>query len=201
MTRNYRTRTWQYGNSLREPMSDVVSSSFENETSKSAAHGWFGARLSALVPPLSPSWQCFDRATRLLTGALSPHSHLGPCLFSTLARLRSPARRRALLSSTFSTLRHTMLLQKAMIPRLPSAARACLMSSGRTRAFEVGQGGRLVIDMAGEAAVVKVTTQWIDSCNVTASRLPASADVSDFERLGASAVSYTHLTLPTILLV
>ena len=76
-----------------------------------------------------------------------------------------------------------------MMPRLPRAARACLMSSDRTRDFEVGQGGRLVIDMARAAAIVQVTTKWIDSCTVTVSRLPAGADVSSFGRLGAHAES------------
>lgn len=85
------------------------------------------------------------------------------------------------------------------MPRLPRAALACLMSSGRTRAFEVGQGGRLVINMARAAAVVKVTTKWMDSCSVTASRLPAGADVSSFQRLGANADSTQDATDLTIL--
>lgn len=77
-----------------------------------------------------------------------------------------------------------------MFPLLPrAAARACLMSSGRTQAqtFQVGQGGRLVVDMAKAAAVVKVTTKWIDSCSLTISRLPAGADPDcyDLEGLGA----------------
>eukprot|EP00752_Nemacystus_decipiens_P005442 g4932.t2 len=85
-----------------------------------------------------------------------------------------------------------MLLRTSMMPGLPRAGRACLMSSGRTRAFEVGQGGRLVVDMHRAAAVVKVTTQWIDSCNVTISQLPAGADVSSVERLEVNGESITQ---------
>lgn len=74
---------------------------------------------------------------------------------------------------------NTMLLRKPMLPLLPrAAARACLLSSGQTQTqtFPVGQGGRLVVDMAKAAAVVKVTAQWIDSCSLTISRLPAGTD-------------------------
>lgn len=77
-----------------------------------------------------------------------------------------------------------------MIQLLPRAAvRTCLTSSGRTHTHnsQVGQGGRLVVDMAKAAAVVKVTTQWIDSCSLTISRLSAGADPDccDVEGLGA----------------
>lgn len=48
------------------------------------------------------------------------------------------------------------------------------MSSGRPQTFQVGQGGRLVVDTGRAQAVVKVTTQWIDSCNVAISQMPAS---------------------------
>lgn len=85
------------------------------------------------------------------------------------------------------------------MPLLPRAARACLMSSGRTRAYEIGQGGRLVMDMPRATAVVKVTTMWIDSCNVTISRLPAGADVSNLEGLGANAESTEDATGLTLL--
>lgn len=91
-----------------------------------------------------------------------------------------------------------MLLRASMVPLLPRAARAAPMSSGRTRTFEVGQGGRLVVDMARAAAIFKVTTKWIDSCDVSVSRLPAGADVSNFEKFGArteSSDDATNLTL------
>lgn len=130
-------------------------------------------------------------------------------LYSTPpSRFPSLSRPRALFFSGTNTrsqrcaslrLRHTMLLRTSMMPRLPRAARACLMSSGRTRDFEVGQGGRLVIDMNRAAAVVKVTTKWIDSCNVIVSRLPADADVSNFERQGADPKSTQDATELTLL--
>lgn len=56
-----------------------------------------------------------------------------------------------------------------------------------------------MIDMARASAVVKVTTNWIDSCNVTMSRLPAGADVSSLERLGANADSTEDATDLTLL--
>lgn len=51
--------------------------------------------------------------------------------------------------------------------------------------------------MARVAAVVHVTTKWVDSCDVTISRLPAGADVSNLEGLGANAetTDATGLTL------
>lgn len=65
-----------------------------------------------------------------------------------------------------------LLMRLPRLPRLPGALHACFTSSGRAQTIPIGQGGRLVIDMAKAAAVVKVTTQWIDSCNVEVSRLP-----------------------------
>lgn len=100
-----------------------------------------------------------------------------------------------------ASLRHTMLLGKSMTLLVPRAARACLMSSGRQRTFEVGQGGRLVIDMARAAAIVKVTPKWIDSCNVAISRLPPGADVSaiTMNPLGANTESTEDATDLTLL--
>lgn len=90
---------------------------------------------------------------------------------------------------------NAMLLRKPMLPLLPRAARACVMSSGRTQTqtFQVGQGGCLVVDMAKAAAVVKVTTQWIDSCSLAISRLPADPDCCDVEGLEAKEVHLSSL--------
>ncbi|CAM9507524.1 unnamed protein product [Scytosiphon promiscuus] len=69
-----------------------------------------------------------------------------------------------------------MLLRRLPMLRMTRrAGRGRFMSSGRPRTFQIGQGGRLVIDAGNAQAVVKVTTQWIDSCNVAIFQMPASA--------------------------
>lgn len=127
--------------------------------------------------------QCFSSLVAASSSSrLREHIHPSLFLCSPLPR---PCCRAAMALNA-------MLLRnfKPMLPLLPrAAARACLMSSARTQAqtFQVGQGGRLVVDMAKTAAVVKVTTQWMDSCSLTISRLPAGADPDcyDVEGLGA----------------
>lgn len=67
--------------------------------------------------------------------------------------------------------------------RLPRSSRCALhhlgggrgVFTGRTTTFHGCQGGRLSIALPKEAAVVNVTTQWRDSCDVTISRLSATA--------------------------
>lgn len=64
------------------------------------------------------------------------------------------------------------------------------MSSGRPQTFQVGQGGRLVIDAGAAPAVVKVTTQWIDSCNVAVSQMPLGGrDLDQMKDNGSDLVS------------
>ncbi|CAM9426914.1 unnamed protein product [Ectocarpus sp. 6 AP-2014] len=81
-----------------------------------------------------------------------------------------------------------MLTRLPRLPRLPGALHACFASSGHAQTIPIGQGGRLVIDMAKAAAVVKVTTQWIDSCSVEVSRLPAGSDGRSLAGAGVKEV-------------
>ncbi|CAM9174203.1 unnamed protein product [Hapterophycus canaliculatus] len=83
-----------------------------------------------------------------------------------------------------------MLLRSLPILRMiPRPGRNRFMSSGRPQTFQIGQGGRLVID-AGEApAVVKVTTQWVDSCNVAISKMPPGRDFDEIRDEGSDLVS------------
>lgn len=55
-----------------------------------------------------------------------------------------------------------------------------------TNTFCVGQGGRLSLHMPTSAAVVKVTTKWIDSCQVTISRLPTALADQSGDKAGTS---------------
>lgn len=48
-----------------------------------------------------------------------------------------------------------------------------------TKTYQVGQGGRLCVDMPKAAAIVQVTTQWKESCDITLSRLPAIGTITD----------------------